>query len=186
LQIWRGKFGYCSYSFYPSFDSRYVSSDTVHFPSGCDGLAYIPTDTSIQYDSSITNSSDYSWTSIYWENPIDTFDNFYASYQSIFRVTMINEWAPIAFSASSCVGENIQPQYNNSRISFAFFLFVSVFALFLNTVFAALIFYHYLAIFLAEQQKHSYKREDIIWLEMMVCSIMYIIHNCNDAHTCVA
>jgi hypothetical protein len=81
---------------------------------------------------------------------------------------MGNEWAAIAFSALSVAGEDIQPQLNNSRVSFLFCLCVSALALFVNTVFAAILFYHYLAIFFTGENKHCFTTEDVIWLEMMV------------------
>lgn len=187
LQLWRGTFGYCSYPNYPSFDTRFVSySNPEDFPHGCDGSAYIPVVAAGQDSAStspiaISDDTVFAWSSIHWKNPINSFDNIFAAMNSVFRVAMMNEWAPIAVSALSYTGVYTQPEFNHSRASFLFFILVSTTALFLNIVFAAVLFYHYLVIFLTEQQRRVFRNEDVIWLEMMVTKLSLYINALHNA-----
>lgn len=88
-------------------------------------------------------------------------------------MAMANEWAAIAFSALAVTGANMEPELNNLRASFLFCMVVSALALFINTVFAAILFYHYLEIFFAGENKHCFTSEDVIWLEMMVYQLIF-------------
>ena len=197
LQLYRSELGHCSYPNYPSFDGRYVSqSANSTYPNGCEGIAYIPIMAAGSYlyssEITVTNTTAFAWSNIGkkknhnmhyfkiiffltllllisdWVNPTDHFDNIFNSFQSVFRMAMANEWAAIAYSVLSVTGEDMEPQLNNSRASFLFCMGVSSVALFINTVFAAILFYHYLEIFFAGENKHCFASEDVIWLEMMV------------------
>jgi hypothetical protein len=162
LQIWSGGFAYCSYDLYPTGENLFLYS-SKQFPYGCNGLA------------NVSNSNSLNLTNIYPENPINTYNNIFSSCESIFRIVMSNNWAGICISSLSYLGFELEPRYISSSVSFLFYLFLGVIALFFSCFFAAALFYHYLIVFYFDyiyEYGSLFREEEVVWLEMMV--IIYL------------
>lgn len=160
IQLFSGKYGYCSFNEYPAGYNRYRSSP--QFPNGCSGYIFVPN----KFNSSLPGQNVY----IHWKNSLNSYDDIFTGLESTFRVFTMNEWQGILYDTLDGVSHDHQPALNHNRTAFLFFFIIALSACVFQAMTVAIIYYHYTLLLTLNGRKTIFGANDSFWVQYEVHS----------------